>query len=158
MWREQFSTRLTSLQTPEPSSRTLRPPTNSGVPTISSGWIISWNNSQNSGDFYIYDYSSIIKDTVRTSQMQRHIGWDLRGSQTQNFHVLRMHYPPSMLMLITNQETQSELSIFLAVSVLDYTQSLISPEVGLMSLDSKPQPLNHMVGVSSMAGLYPEMI
>ena len=75
-----------------------------------SSWIISWTNSQNTGDFYLYDYSSMIKDTIRTSPMQTHTGWDLRRSQAQNLHVLRTHYPPRMLRCHTNQETQPDLS------------------------------------------------
>lgn len=127
-----------------------------------SSWLISWMNSQNSGDFSIYDYSSIIKDTLRTSQMQTHTGWDLRRSQTQNLHVLRTHYPPSMLGCLTNQETQPDLSFLRSVFSLQlqYTgvsEALVTwlhlvfslPRGRVDVLGSKPQHLNFTVVIQA---------
>lgn len=73
------------------------------------------------------DYSFIMKDVTRTSQMKRHTGRDLEGSQRESFHALSLRNqdasPPWHTDVFTNQEAPLSLyrlyGGFITISLVD---------------------------------------
>lgn len=150
----------------------LQPPGLPGHPHFwPSHYLLRVDNSedgQNSGKLCTCDYSFIMKDAIRTSQMKRLVGQSLVGSHIQTLGLQDL-LPLSTSVCITNEEAHSSFECpdfllgfhaqeWLNHSPRDWTQvpAFLPPSLPQFSeQDSiwgfKPQLSNYMVHISDKA-------
>ena len=145
--------------------------TNSGLCTLPWDSVICLNDSEDSGKHYIYDRGFIIKDTeqdqlneemhkVRSGKVPK-TKLPCPQETSPSWHLNVYHQPGNSARLwcpefLLDTNMQAWLIKLLVMWLNSVTNLLSLPGVRWLLGGLKPQPSNHMVGLSSLAIPHPE--